>query len=366
MEADPLAIKPRRRVLIIGSGFRTKNNFLPALCCLPSEYEIVGIHSRTAERLLPVAEHWKVPAVLSLDHVDFQTVDLVIVSVPTSQNSNVLRRLLPHAARLSLLMDTPVAATVNQLASTLPLLRNFKQVLVAEDYMNFPPFALLRKALKDGLLGTLQGLTLYNTGFKYHGMALIRSFNGFGFVRRAWNRKAGAFSKIVGYSFADGYRAIVVGPYRSRYVSGIITLEGSKGVAIDFAGDSTFGFSGNRPVYTLTAQRAKDNCLTGFSLDGAGGKYSVELPEIRTMMAMDFADKSDLNLLKNSALLTILRALDEPGNINNSYGIDHMIYDVFVPKLALRGFLPFDPFLWLGSNVVSVLRAVSSLKVQRG
>jgi hypothetical protein len=233
---------------------------------------------------------------------------------------------------------------------------------VAEDYMNFPPFALLRKALNDGLLGTLHGLTLYNTGFQYHGMALIRSFNGFRFLRRTWNRKAGTFSRIVGYSFADGYRAIVVGPYRSRYVSGIITLEGSRAIVTDFAGDSTFGFSGNRPVYTLTAQRAKDNCLTGFSLDGAGSEYSVELPEIRTMMAMDFADKSDLNLLKNSALLTILRALDEPGNINNSYGIDHMIYDVFVPKLALRGFLPFDPFLWLGSNVVSVLRAVSSLR----
>jgi predicted dehydrogenase len=82
----------RRRVLIVGAGFRVKNNFLPTLHCLKREFEIVGVHARTLERLRPVADLWNVPALSSLDDVDFDAVDLVVISVPPSQNAVVLRR----------------------------------------------------------------------------------------------------------------------------------------------------------------------------------------------------------------------------------------------------------------------------------
>jgi hypothetical protein len=222
--------------------------------------------------------------------------------------------------------------------------------------MNLPPFALMRRAVQDGLIGKLRGLTLYNSGFLYHGLALIRSFDGFKRPHTTWHRKVGSFSKIVGYSFAGGYRAIVVGPHRSRYTSGLINIEGSMGVITDFSGDSEFVASNGRPIYTLTSQRAEDGLLTGFTLEGADHKYTVDLPEIRCMACMDFPDKSDLNLLKNCGIAEIFRALDEPSNLNNAYGPANMTYDAFAARLAGRGFLPLDPFVWFGSDVINVFR----------
>jgi hypothetical protein len=320
--------------------------------------EIAGLHSRTADRLWPVAENWQLPALPILEDIDWNAVDVVVVSVPTSQNSEVLKSIEPFGSRLTVVIDTPIAWSRRELTACYSTFAKFKQVLVTEDYMNFPPFALLRRAVTDGLIGTLQGITLYNIGFLYHGLALARSFVGFERVRRTWSRGAGAFGKIVGYSFQNGYKAVVVGPYR-KHTTGGITIEGSKGILTDFAGDGTFDVAGNRPIYTLASQRSSDRLLTSFSLDGADKKYTIQLPAIRSMAAMNFPDKSDLNLLRSCGLISIFQALDEPTNMNNAYGPSNAVYDSFVSRIAARGLLPVDPFAWFGSDLVGLLRFVS-------
>ncbi len=106
-------------------------------------------------------------------------VDIVAISVPTSQNAAVLRKLKPSASTLMILIDTPIAWNGAELAACNPLLSDFKHVAVAEDYMNFAPFSLMRRAVKAGLIGKPKALTLTNTGYLYHGLALIRSFADF-------------------------------------------------------------------------------------------------------------------------------------------------------------------------------------------
>lgn len=319
---------------------------------------IIGLHSRTPERLLAVASRWNVPAFPSLEEIDFDNVDVVAISVQTEQNPVVLKRLEPFASRLSLIIDTPISWTRSELAACYPMLQKFKRVLVAEDYMNFPSFALLRRAVLDGLIGKLHGVALNNIGFLYHGLALIRSFVGFERAKGTWARTAGC-SDIVGYSFDNGYKAIVVGPYR-RHSTGGITIEGEKGVLTDFSGDRALGIGGNRPVYSLTSHRASDGLLIGYSIEGDdSADYRVNLPAIRTMADMDIADKSDLNLLRGCGLMHVFRALHEPANLNNAYGASNAVYDSFLPRIAARGVLPIDPLVWFHSDIVTLLRMIS-------
>ena len=355
---SPVNAGRKTRVLLIGAGRRVQNNFLPALHCLAADLELVGIHARTTERLLPLAQRWGVRAFTRLQDVDFSTVDVVAISIPTSQNAVVLRSLAPYSARLAVVIDTPIAWTRSELGACDRALRNFKRVLVTEDYMNFPPFALLRRAVSDGLIGSLEGITLYNIGFLYHGLALIRSFGSFRRVKSAWCRNAGSLCNVVAYSLQGGYRGIVVGPYR-KHTAGGITLEGTKGVLTDFQGDASFASGGGRPVYCLTAHRESDRLLSGFSIDAPKGEYELSLPQIRAMAALDFPDKSDLNLLRGCGLIRVFQALHEPENLNNAYGPANALYDSFVPRIAQRGLLPFDPFVWVGSDVVRTLRTLS-------
>jgi len=351
---------------VVGAGQRVQNNFLPVLRALRDHFTVVGVHARTAARLLPVAEQWAVPAVAELVGPELRTADVVAISIPTSQNAPVLRALLPHAARLSLVIDTPVASDIRELAATAPLLAQFKRVLVAEDYMNRPAFALARQAVAQGLIGTPLALTLNNIGYLYHGLALIRSFNQFKPALRTWRRKIDSSAIMVGYQFRNGYKACVIGPYRRGTIGGL-TLEGSAGVITQSADDLPRA-SARRPVHLL-APRHTGGQLSGYAIEA--GTKSLELypAELTAMREMNFADKSDLNLQRGCGLATIFRALlgkDDPATrLNLAYGPNNAFYDAFVSRLAGRGVLPIDPLTWFGRDVMDVMPLAASWRRMR-
>jgi hypothetical protein len=357
---EPASSRPALRILMVGAGRRAQNNFLPVLTYLSQNHriEIVGINARTAERLLPVAERWGVRAVHSIQDVDLASVDAVAVSVPTAQNAPVLQSLASHGSHLSLIVDTPIAWNRRELGAIGPLIAKFRRVLVAEDYMNFPQFQLIRRAVQSGLIGDLRGVTLYNIGFLYHGLALIRSFCGFGYARTTWRRNTNSFGNIVGYKFKGGYEGIVIGPYR-KHETGGITVIGSKGVLTDFPGDVGFAKPGERAIYPLNYHRDENGVITGISLDGAGDPFVLELPEIVAMAKMNFDDKSDLNLLRGCGLMQVFRALEDPENLNCHYGAQNAFYDSFASRLAGHNRLPVDPLAYFGSNAVNLLRKIS-------
>jgi predicted dehydrogenase len=171
------------RVLIVGAGRRVRNNFLPALACLGSQFRVEALVSPTPVRRAALAAQWGVASWDSIADIELAGIDVVAISVPTSENAGVLRALLPHADRLRLVIDTPIAWTPREYAACAPLLDRFPRLTVAEDYMNFPSFALAREATGRGLIGEVKWLTLNNIGYFYHGLALIRSFAGFAKVR---------------------------------------------------------------------------------------------------------------------------------------------------------------------------------------
>lgn len=314
---------------------------MPALACLRKEFAICGIHSRTEAKSAEVARRWGVPSVPSLAEFDLSDVDVVAVSVPTSQNANVLHQLQGAAANLELVIDTPIASDGSEQAAIAPLLKNYKNVVVAEDYMNFPRFALIRSVVERGKIGPLRSLTLYNIGFQYHGLALIRSFVGFEPVVESWRRPLSSRASVVGYAFDGDVSAAVVGPYR-RHSSGGIFVEGDTGFISEFPIDKETA-PPDKKAFVLS-KLTTGGLLSGFEIRGDGEAFSVDLDDIRGMREHEFADKSDLNLERGCGLINVFRSLLDFRNFHRNYSAADAFYDGFVSRRAEKGETPLDPF----------------------
>lgn len=346
------------RVLMVGAGRRVRNNFLPALACLAGRFRVEAIVSPTPDRRDPLAAQWNTASLGAIGEADLAAIDVVAISVPTSQNAAVLRELLPHAGRLRLVIDTPIAWTRREYAECAPLLAHFAQVAVAEDYMNFPSFALARDAVAQGLTGKVEWLTLNNIGFYYHGLALIRSFAGLARVRSAKRVAIGDQVFALVYSLG-GLKASVIGPYRAHTAGGI-TVQGSAATITQFEKDvgNTSLFRG--PQYLL-APVTENGTIAGFAIEAGSRSLSVAVPEFKAMAEMDIPDTSTLNLERGCGLIAIFRSLLAPDGLNDRYRADDAFYDQFVSRWATRGRLPVDPLVPFGGSVMDAYRLLARL-----
>jgi len=314
---------------------------MPSFRCLDDLFEVKGLHSRTPAKFVPIAEKWKIPAITDLRAVDFSAIDLVVVTVPTNQNAAVLESLRPHAGRLHLLLDTPIAGSQQEAQPILPLLKLFASVTIAEDHMNFPFHALARKAAAEGLIGKPRSLSLYNIGYMYHGLSILRSFTGFAPITAHWRKVLGGHARIVGYEFADGFTGTLIGPYRRQDKVGGLVLEGSEGIISESPTDAAFLGHG-RKMYLLQPLRT-NGVLFGYQLKGPNREIKLDLPNLATMRALDFPDRSEINLIQNCALMEVILSVFHRNNINNSYGYENGLYDSLASQRADAGDSQVNP-----------------------
>ncbi len=336
-------MRARKRVLIIGAGRRGQNSYLPTFSCLADLYEICGLHSRTPSRVVPIARKWNVPAIERLSDIDLSTVDLAVISVPTGQNGAVLQALLPYAGNLRVLIDTPIASNRQELSVIRPLLERFRNVTVAEDHMNFPFHALAREAAIQGIIGRPSSLSLFNIGYLYHGLSIIRALTGFAPATSSWNRSLGTHAKVVGYGFADGFSAAMIGPYRRQEKVAGLVLEGSAGIISESRMDANY-IGHNRKMYVLEPVRAEGQ-LTGYKITGQNYKLVRDLPYLSNLRAMDFPDKSEINLVQNCGLIDVILSVFHESNINRGYGYKNGLYDSFASQRADSGYHKLDELL---------------------
>jgi hypothetical protein len=337
----------RKRVLLIGAGRRGQNAFLPCFGCLGDLFEVRGIYARTAAKVIPIAERWNIQAVTDLQAFDLSSIDLVVVTVPPSQNLAVLKILMPHASRLRLLIDTPIASNTADAQQMIPLLSQFESVTVGEDHMNFPFHALTRKAVAEGLIGRPRSLSLFQIGYLYHGLSIIRSFVGFAPATSSWRKQLGSHGNVIGYEFANGFRATMVGPYRRQDKVGGILVEGTEGMISESSQDAiTMGR--NKQMFLLQPLRP-EGVLTGYRLASPEREMILDLPHLATMCGMNLADKSEINLIQNCALIDVILSVFHHQNLNCSYGYENGIYDS-IASLRAEGANPeLNPLRLLSS-----------------
>ncbi|MBM4231085.1 MAG: hypothetical protein FJ184_10105 [Gammaproteobacteria bacterium] len=355
---------PKLRVFIFGAGQRVRNNFLPALHFLQDYFKVVGITARTTERLIPLARRWSIEAVVDVATLDWSKIDVVILSVSVPQNAEILRRLAPFASRLRLVIDTPIANTLDELAACKPWLSHYKSVLVTEDYMNFPMFSLIRRATTDRLIGDVKSIALFNIGYDFHGLALIRSFSNFEPVVFSTSKKIGACAKVINYHLRGGLRGHVIGPYRQHTTGGIV-IEGTEGVISEFPSDSRFSRTSKKRFFLVKPTR-ENNELDGYRIENSAGEpvYSIELTTLRAMRTMNFEDKSELNLCRGHGLVDVFQSLLSHQNVNSFYGTDNAITDSFVSRISSRVSVYFDPLVLVGGATVTWLEPLALLKIK--
>ncbi|MBR8831987.1 MAG: hypothetical protein N5P05_001703 [Chroococcopsis gigantea SAG 12.99] len=314
--------------LLIGSGRRIQHNFLPALICLQDHFKIIGVHSRSEEKRRIVAEQWNIPSISDLNLLDFSTIDVVILSITLVNNKDVIKQLAPHASNLILVIDTPVLP-LKDLRSCVKLLNRFKQVVVTEDFMNFPQFQLMRKVITQGTLGNIKKIILEQSGFMYHGLALVRSYLGFESILYSQRTVLDTKNVNINYYFKNKVLGRITEPYKR--LDGSVTVIGSKGIL-------TYGHldlkpeSSEMPLYILKEVWDGDNFM-GFSVDGPNLSMTHEVEFYQMLKTIPNPDTSHFNTLKTSGLIEVFRSLIQP-NFHNKYNFIEGIYDLVVSSKA--------------------------------
>jgi hypothetical protein len=319
------------RVAVVGAGRRVRQNFLPAAAALGDGIEVVGIASRGHRSAEELGDAWGIPAVKGVAAFDWDDVDAVVVSVATSQVPNVLRQLEPYGEALDLVLDTPPFAGPADVRWA-RLFKGFRRTLIAEDFMRFPQFDLLRAAVDAGAVGEPRRVVLRRTGFLYHGMALARSFFGFREVRSFRTRPGARTGRDVRYVLHGGGVADVETPYEPE--SGAVIVVGSDGTLRaggDTADDEAVSAPG--PVAAI-AEIERDGAVTGFALETRVGRFEHVPRALAALRAMDLEDDREFNLAKTCGTASVLRQLESSGP--GPYGPADAIYDTVVSSLAAR------------------------------
>lgn len=338
-----------KKVALIGSGRRIQNNFIPALNCLPEKFEIVGIHSRTKEKFERVAEKFDLKPIYQVQDFPFSDIDMVVVSISISQVIVVVQKLLPYAQKLILLLDTPVLNRKRDIWA-IKFLKKFKKVIVAEDYMNFPQFELLRNVCSAGVIGDVTNINLFHSGYRYHGLALIRSFLRFPYVRSIRTMALGTSEVITEFCFRDGVRACIVEPYlRER---GSIIIIGSKGILTDFQ----YSKMPARPTYLLERLK-EEGKIIGFQVRTPDKNYINKPRYLEHLESQDFEDKSLFNLLKTCGLIEIFKSINSE-NINTRYFYLEGLYDRMTSEAARKQTWLGCPLALLNSNYLNLMNLI--------
>ena len=335
-------------VLLIGAGRRIRNNFIPAFNCLTPQFRIGGVHSRTAANRTTVARSIDAEPVAELTEVSLRRFEIAVVSVTPKNVVSVLTRLHRHGRHLGLVMDTPV--TSRQHTRVARMLSDFSDTRVAEDFMNFPPFELIRRALADGWIGNVQSIDLYQSAYRYHGLALIRSLCDWREVQSVRRLQQTRRQVTVDYVLRGGVKARMGEPY-SR-AEGQITVVGSSGT-ISSLPTADIPNVVQKPQYRISVSPDSRDV---YCIGGNDREIRYELPHLDRLRSSGFDLEDRFNLLKTLGLIRVLESLANT-NSNSQYSYRDGIYDGQLSHWASRRILQRWP--WQPRQPLATYRTVA-------
>lgn len=332
-----------RAVLLVGAGRRIRNNFLPALAQLTDQLSVRGLWARNPEAAATAAEPWGVPVAPNLEAAAAGA-EVVMLSITTAAVPEILERLMPAAERLTLVLDTPVFGAARHLRA-LPSLGRFERVVVAEDYAQFPQWQLARRLVADGVIGEVVDVELQHSGYRYHGLALVRSLYGYPYALAATRR-----GTELRFYFGRGRRARIVLPYDQA--RGATVIRGSAGTLVH-----------GPPSEGTPSELVPDAGAIAIRLDRTGdppafvaGDHRLALPALPTLLGAPVPDGSVFNALKTIGLMTALSAVyaaDPP-----AYDHRQALYDHLTSAGLQLAPVLMDPFAPFHRNYVHALDRV--------
>jgi len=349
-------LKDPAKVFLVGSGNRIHQNFLPALHRINQPIEITGIYSRTFQHARELADGWGIDAQQKLESPALENADIIIISITAQSVPEVLKRIqnFTDTSNKILIVDTPVFAGLKTVFSSY-ILRRFANVIVTEDYMNFPQFKHIRDIIEKGGLGQIKTIQLNHIGYRYHGLALARSLLGFPLIKSVSYQ-----GDEIHYDTGTGCEIIVNEPYQK--LNGYLYVKGEKGTLLYCPKkylDSMLLASEGAVDYLLTEQYEND-VFTGFKLMTPTGSNHFSADLFNRIQSLVFFAKDDFNTFKTMGLIEVISSAFSY-NINSRYGFVNGLYDNYVSNLAYgrRTFgLPVLKIPYYAVKVLSVLNAL--------
>jgi len=327
-------------MLLVGAGQRIESTVLPALACLPDEFEIVGIYSRSQDKLDRLHALWQVPVSTDLEVFDWNAINFIYVAVTLQNVPDVLVTLTANpTSQIRLILDTPVLAKGH--LDYIHLFRAFQDVFVAEDCIALPQLDVAQQLLASGAIGRPQKLWMFHSGYSYHAIAMARSLVGRAPVVSGRSRRYGRDGGEIYLRFASGFEETVVQP--RDYRVGSFLLMGSEGAIADY------------PLSTENAHviqyQMDDERWTGLTVNGKKWPKHERDRSFDTLALSSLSERSLMTQLKIRGLVTVLADLQADKHAR-SYPVREGIYDSML--CYTLGVLPswIDAFaLWGASGM---------------
>ena len=344
MSGTASATNGKRRIAVVGVGKRVREAVLPALCAIEESFEVVGLYARTARTLEAAGREW--PVVPLSDLHDLKGVDLLYVAVGKDAVPSVLQQLLSlGASDTDLLIDTPVVRFrhFRHVAS----LSGFRRVGVPEDCSFLPWIKPVRDCLASGVLGDLDELVLWKSGYAYHGLATAKTILEADGIRRASRKPVenGLFERRL--HLDNGTRATIVEP--RDYASGWVQVIGSKASLCDQAREAPKSLHLEVAVQDglCRSLRVGDHVA---ELDEAEASLTAGDPEDASVIARQEA-------MKRVGLLGVLRNVRDGGmGYPLEAAVEDTVVDYWLERLGRYRATPVtDPGAPMARCLLSVL-----------
>lgn len=343
------------KILIIGSGNRVQDNFLPSLFYLKKKYDlnIIGLYSRTFSNAKKVANNWNLNALSYDTNLLMLDMSMVIISITTTNVISSLLKLENYEKKLKIIIDTPAFINFRDL----PILKRLSKkhdIFVASDFMYFPIFNLFREVANSKILGKLKKISLVNTGYYYHGTALLRSF--FDFSSFLSIRKIGKVNKIFSalntnkyiYKFRNSVIASITYPY--NFDEGYIELCFEKGIVTNKKICNKEFSDRNKYVVENIVE---NNFILGHKIEINNLKFTSNTDYIPLLLSFSKNDNTNFNLHKTCGTIDFLKSILII-NKKKKYDLLQGVYDAAISKQKISN-LPyfFDPISLFNKNFIS-------------
>jgi len=305
----------RKNVLIIGSGNRVQKTILPALCCLPNIFTVVGIYSRTEKTLVFPDGKTKMKTITDTGKIDFRYIDVIIVAVTTENVPDVIHSLARHRVNhIVLFLDTPVLYMKH--IYTARLFSLFKKVYVTEDYIAMSITNVVKRIIQAGSIGKLKQIYLFHGGYKYHALAFLRRIVSERYISTMIRKRVSSAISKIHIRFPGGTCATIFEP--KDYTVGRLLIVGEKGFISDYP------LSGEHAInitYTF-----KNGFYSGMNVSGGVvEKHRISNP-FYWRIIKNLSDEPLINCIKIEGFIRLFESLADQ-TLQYVYSYEDGIYD---------------------------------------
>ena len=297
----PRASTPRRRVIVVGAGWRVQTDVLPALERLDDYYELGGVFARAGGAITSQVTGTSYPTrrLDSLPAADLAPGTLVYLAVSKSAVPTVLATLTQHdVSAVDLLLETPGLQPrdlrhAGQIAG-------FRAAWAAEDCTTLPWLETVRAAAVHYQLGALREVVCDRSAYRYHGIAMIKTLLGDADLRTAQRQRGRGKVTRDELRFAGGGTGVMIEP--RDYATGTITLRFANGEITD-------GANGALRLEAVLGRGPAGPVCTGFRIGDVVTTLDADDSALIGEMQPGDSVTSRMDTMKRAGLARLLRAV---------------------------------------------------------